>query len=153
MVGIDMSEIAMLLPFAVAALMGLLIGLERELRRKAAGIGTNVLIATGACIFTLLSIRADPGSPARIAANILTGIGFIGAGLILKERDGNIHGLTTAAGIWLTAAVGMAVGFGFYIIASAGTIVAVFAPRFPGWLHRHHDDVPSAHDDHSDHRS
>jgi putative Mg2+ transporter-C (MgtC) family protein len=139
------EELVLLIPLGIAVLFGLLIGVERELRHKAAGMGTNVLIAVGACIFTILSIRVDPASPSRIAANILTGIGFIGAGLILKEGDGNIHGLTTAAGIWMTAAIGMALGFGFYILATVGTAIAVFAPRVPGWLHQHHAN----YDEHS----
>jgi putative Mg2+ transporter-C (MgtC) family protein len=119
----------------------LLIGIERELRRKVAGIGTNVLICVGACIFTLISAQVDVGSPSRIASNILTGIGFLGAGLILKESDGHIHGLTTAAGIWLVAAIGMACGYGYYLLALAGTVIATFAPRIPGWLHQHHESA------------
>jgi len=129
------DELHLLVPVAIAALFGSLIGIEREMRHKPAGIGTNILICTGACIFALLSVRVDAGSPSRIASNILTGVGFIGAGLILKDNDGSVRGLTTAAGIWMAAAIGMAIGFGFYILAAAGTILAIFAPRFPGWLH------------------
>jgi putative Mg2+ transporter-C (MgtC) family protein len=125
------DELVLLVPIAIATILGWLIGIERESRHKPAGVGTNVLICTGACIFTILSIRMDPESPSRIASNILTGVGFIGAGLILKEMDGNIHGLTTAAGIWMAAAVGMAVGFNYYLFAVFGTVLAIFAPRMP----------------------
>ena len=131
----DPTELAMLIPVVVAAIFGSVIGIERESRHKPAGIGTNVLICAGACMFTLMSMKLDPGSPSRIASNILTGVGFIGAGLILKEVDGSIHGLTTAAGIWMAAAVGMAVGFHHYILAIVGTLLAIFAPRLPDWSH------------------
>jgi len=128
------SEVVLLLPVAIAALFGSMIGIERELRHKPAGIGTNILICAGACIFALLSTRIDPFSPSRIASNILTGVGFIGAGLILKTDEGSIRGLTTAAGIWMAAATGMAIGFNYYLLAAFGTILAIVAPRLPGWL-------------------
>lgn len=137
MVVFDTTELALLMPVCIAALFGSLIGIEREMRHKPAGIGTNILICAGACIFTLLSSRVDPGSPSRIASNILTGVGFIGAGLILKETDGSIRGLTTAAGVWMAAAIGMAIGYNYIVLAGLGTILAIFAPRFPGWIHQH----------------
>ena len=136
MMYLNTDEAAMLIPVVVAAAFGWLIGIERESRHKPAGVGTSILICAGACMFTLLSVRVDPASPSRIASNILTGVGFIGAGLILKEVDGNIHGLTTAAGIWMAAAVGMGVGFHYYARATFGTLLAVFAPRFPDWSGR-----------------
>jgi putative Mg2+ transporter-C (MgtC) family protein len=139
------KELLLIIPIAAAALFGSLIGIERELRHKAAGIGTNILICSGACIFTLLSIKIDAGSPSRVASNILTGVGFIGAGLILKESDGSIRGITTAAGIWMAAAIGMAVGMGYYVIALAGTVLAIFAPRFPGWLHNQEEKHDQKH--------
>lgn len=131
----DPQEVLFIIPVAISALFGSLIGIERELRHKPAGIGTNVLICAGACIFALISARVDPGSPSRIASNILTGVGFIGAGLILKETDGTVRGLTTASGIWMAAAIGMAIGYNYYILAASGTMLAIFAPRLPGWLH------------------
>ena len=131
----DPNELSLFIPILVAALFGSLIGIEREMRHKPAGIGTNILICAGTTIFAILSARVDPGSPSRIASNILTGVGFIGAGLIIKESDGSIHGLTTAAGIWMAAAIGLAIGFNYYLLAAIGTLIAVFAPRFPGWLH------------------
>jgi putative Mg2+ transporter-C (MgtC) family protein len=147
---VDPIELWLLLPISLAALFGFLIGLERELRRKPAGIGTNVLICAGACMFTVVSARVDPGSPSRIAANVLTGVGFIGAGLILKDNEGSIRGLTTAAGIWMAAAVGLVLGYGYYILAAAGTLLAVFAPRVPGWLHKRFEWANDGkRDDHS----
>jgi len=123
-------------PVLAAVVAGSFIGIERELRNKAAGVSTNMLICSGACIFTILSNVVDPSSPSRIAANILTGVGFIGAGLILKESGTNIiKGLTTASGIWMAAAIGMAFGYGFYLIGIVGTIIAIFAPRFPQWVY------------------
>lgn len=133
----DPVELALLVPVLLATLAGSLIGIERELRHKAAGIGTNILICSAACIFTILSARVDPASQSRIAANILTGIGFIGAGLILRgEKDEQIHGLTTAAGIWMAAAIGMAIGYGYYLLSALGTLVAIWAPRVPHWEYR-----------------
>jgi len=133
----DPGEVVLLLPVLVATFAGSLIGIERELRHKVAGIGTNILICAAAAMFTLMSARVDPYSSSRIAANILTGVGFIGAGLILRsDHDDNVHGLTTAAGIWMAAAIGMAFGYGYYLIGALGTLVAVWAPRVPNWAYR-----------------
>lgn len=101
----------------LAILAGGLIGIEREFRDKAAGFRTLIFICLGACLFTILSARFGPeGDPNRIAANIVTGVGFLGAGVILRE-SGKVIGLTTAATIWLTAAVGMGIGGGQYLIS------------------------------------
>ena len=109
----------------ISLVLGSLVGLEREYRNKPAGFRTIALICVGATVFTLLSIRMSPTTPDRIAANIVTGIGFIGAGVIFKSGS-NVYGLTTAATIWVTAAIGMAVGVGAYSLAgviSAATIL------------------------------
>jgi putative Mg2+ transporter-C (MgtC) family protein len=109
----------------LSLLLGGLVGYERERRRIPAGLRTFMLVSAGSCIFTILSLRAFPGGdPARIAAQIVSGIGFLGAGLVL-HRKGTIHGLTSAAGIWATAAVGMAVGAGKYFVAVFGAF-AIF---------------------------
>jgi len=115
----------------LAAVFGILIGLGREKRRKGAGSRTFALIALGATLFTILSVHGFTGGdeyvrrdPARISSNIVTGIGFLGAGVIWRERDNMVHGLTTAAGIWVSAAIGTALGVGYYSIAFA-TFVAV----------------------------
>jgi putative Mg2+ transporter-C (MgtC) family protein len=112
-----------LLKILLALLAGGMVGLEREFRDKSAGFRTLIFISVGAAAFTILSSRlAQDKDPTRIAANIVTGIGFLGAGAIL--RDGlRVTGITTAATIWLTAALGMAIGGGEYILA--GTILVV----------------------------
>ncbi len=111
----------------MAIVLGGAVGLERELHGKAAGLRTNVLICVGATLFTWLSIEiAGPyGDPGRIAAQIVTGVGFIGAGTILHSR-GHISGLTSAATIWLVAAIGVAVGAGAVIEATGATLLVVF---------------------------
>ena len=109
---------------AVAA--GGLIGIEREFRDKAAGFRTLIFICVGACLFTILSKNLAPTSdPNRIAANIVTGIGFLGAGVILRD-GGRIIGLTTAATIWVTSAVGMGIGGGQYLFSGVAVLVAMF---------------------------
>jgi putative Mg2+ transporter-C (MgtC) family protein len=119
----------------VAALLGGTIGLERELRHKPAGLRTNLFICFGAALFTVLSsqLAGTPGEASRIASNIITGIGFIGAGSILHSR-GSVTGLTTAATIFVTAAVGMAAGGGLYITAVFATVVILVALAVLGKL-------------------
>ena len=97
----------------LAAALGGAIGLEREYRHKPAGLRTNMLIALGSALFSVMSIDlgAAAGSPDRIAAQVVTGIGFLGAGAILRSGE-NVHGLTTATTIWVNAAIGMAAGLG-----------------------------------------
>lgn len=112
----------------LALVLGGVLGMERQYHDKPAGFATNCLICLGAMLFTALSefMYGQGGDPGRIAAQIVTGVGFIGAGSIL--RDGNkISGLTTAAGVWLVAAIGMAVGYGQYLWAamSAAAILVV----------------------------
>lgn len=107
----------------LAMLLGGLLEAEREFRDKAAGFRTLILISVGACLFTLWSMHlGDPDDPTRIAANIFTGIGLLGAGVILRE-GGRITGLTTAAMIWLSAALGMGVGSGAIWLSVAATLI------------------------------
>ncbi len=107
----------------LALLLGGLIGLDRERKEHNAGLRTHMLVCTAACLFTVLSAAAFPGGdPGRVASQILPGIGFLGAGTILKYGR-NIHGLTTAASIWTTAAVGMAVGAGAWFLAICATLI------------------------------
>ena len=103
-------------------LLGAIIGAEREYRSKSAGLRTMILIAVGSTVFTLISIRIS-GDAGRIAANIVTGIGFIGAGIIFRENN-RVVGITTAAIVWVTAGLGMAIGAGYYIIALYSFLVA-----------------------------
>jgi putative Mg2+ transporter-C (MgtC) family protein len=110
----------------LATFLGAAIGLERELSGKSAGLRTNLLICLGAAIFTIISKRmlVTEGSTARIAAQIVTGVGFLGAGALIQDRRG-VHGLTTAATIWLVASIGMACGAGFHDLAVVSTLIAI----------------------------
>lgn len=120
----------------VAAALGAAIGIEREIHAHPAGMRTHLLVALGSAIFTELSIYSFIGlvahgqstapDPTRIAAQIVTGIGFLGAGAIVKYGT-SIRGLTTAGSLWATAAVGMAAGAGAWVIAAAGTVIVVFS--------------------------
>ena len=114
----------------IAVALGALIGGERELRNKDAGISTHSLVISGAMLFTYMSMTVDPASESRIAAQIVTGIGFLGAGLILKD-GASVKNLTTAASIWFAGAIGMAIGFGFYQIAIIAAVASVLIPRIP----------------------
>lgn len=114
----------------LASVLGFLIGLERELAGQPAGERTHALVALGAAAFSVISVSAFPGAdPSRLAAGVVTGLGFLGAGMILKDTRGQIHGLTTAAGIWAMGAVGVAIGTGMYVlgIASAAITALVLA--------------------------
>jgi putative Mg2+ transporter-C (MgtC) family protein len=109
----------------LAVVFGAAIGLEREFRGKAAGLRTNVLICLGAAVFTIISERMGVNeSLTRIAAQIVTGVGFIGAGAIIQDRGG-VHGLTTAATIWLVASVGVACGAKMYLLGAITTLIAI----------------------------
>lgn len=119
-----------IIDLVVAVALGVLIGGERELRGKDAGISTHSLVICGAMLFTFMSMTVDPASESRIAAQIVTGIGFLGAGLILKD-GATVRNLTTAASIWFAGAIGMAIGFGFYQIAIIAAFASVFIPRIP----------------------
>lgn len=110
----------------LALVLGGIMGLEREYNDKPAGYATNSIICLGAALFTILSLYMAEmgGDPGRIAAQIVSGVGFLGAGAILREGN-KISGLTTAAAVWLVAAIGMAVGFGQYILASSACAAAI----------------------------
>jgi putative Mg2+ transporter-C (MgtC) family protein len=114
-----------LIKLGMAVLVGGLIGAEREYQDKAAGFRTIILITIGSALFTIFSLSMDPGfTQTRIAANIVTGIGFLGAGAIIREH-GKVGGLTTAATIWLSAALGMGIGAGELVFVSAATFVTL----------------------------
>jgi len=127
-------ELVFVVRLILSAVLGGMIGLERERRRRSAGFRTHILVTMGACIFMLVSIampaiidqmpngivnNADPG---RIAAQVVSGIGFLGAGAIMQDR-GRVHGLTTAASLWVVAAIGLAVGAGLYLTAISSTLM------------------------------
>jgi putative Mg2+ transporter-C (MgtC) family protein len=125
-------ELEMVLRLLLATFLGAVVGLQREISGKEAGLRTNMLICLGSALFTVLSIYAFPGSdPARIAAGLATGIGFIGAGVILHRTGGIVIGLTSAATIWAVAAIGMAAGAGMYYIAPAATVLVLITLLLP----------------------
>lgn len=119
----------MLVNLLIAAFLGGLIGLEREAGHRPAGLRTMMLVCVGSTLFTLLSIHAFPSagdvSNARVAAQIVSGIGFIGAGTVWRAQD-QVKGLTTAASMWVAAAIGMAVGAGLGILALLTTLLTLF---------------------------
>src|SRR5687768_17279117 len=114
----------MIVRLLIAVLIGMIIGAEREYRNKDAGLRTVTLISIGSCLFTLMSISIASDTHDRIASNIVTGIGFLGGGVIFKSESG-VKGLTTAATIWMTAALGMTVGTGNMQVAFLGTAVVL----------------------------
>lgn len=118
----------MVMKIAIAAVFGGILGLEREWHGRPAGLRTNILISVASCLFTILSIvgfplRGNAQDTARIAAQIVTGVGFLGAGTLMHSRN-RVKGLTTAATVWLVSAVGMTVGIGAYGLALFTTILA-----------------------------
>ncbi len=118
-------ELELTVRLILAATLGFVIGLERAFTGHPAGERTHALAALGAATFTVISLYAFPAwDPTRIAAGLVTGLGFLGAGMILKkEKEEEVHGLTTAAGIWAVGAIGMAVGAGMYVLGIGTTIL------------------------------
>lgn len=121
-----MSESEIIIRLSIACVIGGAIGLEREYLSKSAGFRTQILICLGSCLFTIFSFFLANNTPDRIASNIVTGIGFLGAGVIFREEN-RVTGLTTAATIWVTAALGMGIGGGYYKACLAGTALALIA--------------------------
>lgn len=122
------ETIEMFFQLALAAVLGMVLGFERQRRGKPAGLRTYTLVCLGSALFTILSSHVPMQSgalfdPSRIASQVVVGIGFIGAGIIFLKED-SVFGLTTAAGLWVAAAIGMAVGFQMYAIAIFATIVS-----------------------------
>lgn len=139
----DQLELSMVSRVLVAALLGAIIGVQRESRGKAAGLRTNALIALGSAMFGVLSVTVVPhaqGDPSRIAAAVVSGVGFLGGGAILRHEQ-HVLGLTSAATIWVDAAIGLAVGVGMYTVAIAVTVVTLFVlevlPHVENLLGRH----------------
>lgn len=126
-----------LLKLLIALLAGAVIGFEREMHNKSAGLRTITLITVGATLFTILSLKFE--QDARIAANIVSGIGFLGAGVILFA-EGKVKGLTTASSIWAAAAIGVSIGVGEYILAGAAGLMVVVVlwlfVRIDRWLNQ-----------------
>ncbi len=128
-------EVEMVLRIVLAAALGAIIGAQRERAHKAAGLRTHILICLGSALFTVVSIHGfglQSVDTSRVAAGIVTGIGFLGAGAIIHPRGENIvAGLTTAASIWTAAAIGMTVGTGLYLIAIAATVIVLIVLLLP----------------------
>ncbi|MFS2186194.1 putative Mg2+ transporter-C (MgtC) family protein [Mucilaginibacter sp. SG538B] len=119
-------DIEILVRFLLALLWGGLVGAEREYHGKAAGFRTTIMISFGACFFTLMSTAIGaPDNADRIASNVVTGIGFLGAGVIFRGEN-RVNGITTAATIWAVAAVGMGIGAGYYLAAGFASIMILF---------------------------
>lgn len=145
---IDVFRLDLGAKLLVAIIAGGAVGIERELRGKPAGLRTNVLICLGSALLMDLSVRIAGdynGDPARIAAQVVTGIGFLGAGTILHTR-GTITGLTSAATIWVVAAIGLTAGAGYEFEALAATITVMFVLRGLGWFEGRF--LPHAQDSH-----
>lgn len=120
------TELIFLLRIVVGGILGFIIGIERSRRQKEAGMGTHFTVGLAAALFTCIGYAFEDsgGDTARIAAQVVTGIGFLGAGIIFFRRE-SLHGLTTAAIVWSTAAIGMCCGVGMYILALGGTVLIV----------------------------
>ena len=130
------AEVEMVLRLLLAAALGAVIGFQRERAGKPAGTRTHSLISLGAALFAVVSALAFPDAdPTRIAAGIVTGIGFLGAGAIIRREGGLVGGLTTATTIWAVAGIGLAAGVGMYIVAPVATAIALvilFIPHTSG---------------------
>jgi len=131
-----------LVPMLVSTLLGTLVGFERQIGRKPAGLRTHTLVCMGSTLFVLLtehSITAFGGGhnvdPTRIIHGVVTGVGFLGAGSIMRQ-EGYVHGLTTAASIWMVAAIGTAVGVHAYMLATIGTVLALIVLEGFRWLEK-----------------
>ena len=121
----------MLLRLVIAMILGSLIGYERERKGKPAGVRTHGMVSLGSALFTVVSLYGfgGTGDPARVAAQVVTGIGFLGAGAILHQRD-SVQGLTTAASLWVTAAIGLSVGVGMEVMSVATAFLVFLLLRF-----------------------
>ncbi len=131
-----------LIRLVIAVLLGGILGLERELRRKEAGLRTYSLVCLGATLFTIVAIQSfkffgiqGAFDPSRIVGQLVLGIGFLGAGLIIFKEN-RIEGLTTAAGLWVTTAIGTAIGFGLYTLAFLTTLLAIVIFIIFRWIER-----------------
>ena len=140
-----MSEFEIIIRLVIALLFGALLGVERVHAGKRAGVRTLALVSLGAALFIIISENVIGQydydiDPLRMASNVITGIGFLGAGMIIFKKD-HLANLTTAAGVWLAAAIGMATGFGMYVVASVTTLLVIVTFtlmwNFENYLRRH----------------
>ncbi len=136
------TEAQMMIRLVLSVILGGLIGLERQLHRRSAGLRTHILVSLGSCLIMLTSLyvfdiykNQVPLDPARIAAGVITGIGFLGAGAIIRDREG-VKGLTTAASLWVVASIGLATGCGFNRAALFATVLALVTLFFLRFIER-----------------
>ena len=130
-------ETELIIRLVVAAVLGSLIGLEREWHDKPAGLRTHILVCVGAAVFTVAALGIGKETEiARIAAGVVTGIGFLGAGTIFREKE-RVRGLTTAADLWVLAAIGLAVGIGYYVLAAISTALMLIILILGGKIDRY----------------
>ncbi|MGE8561758.1 MAG: MgtC/SapB family protein [Acinetobacter sp.] len=127
----------------IALGIGAIIGAEREYRSKSAGLRTMIMVSLSSCLFTILSLKIGIDSQDRIAANILTGLGFVGAGVIFKDEN-RISGITTATTIWMTAALGMAAGAGYELLSLFATFIVLIVLIFLIYVQEHIEDLSQA---------
>lgn len=138
----------------LAAVFGGVVGWEREFHEKGAGLRTHMLICVGACLFALVTVELrkefEDADVMRVVQGLLIGIGFLGGGVIFTHR-GSVHGLTTAAGLWALTGVGLAVGFGFYVLGALGTafafIIIATLKSADAWLRAKFASERRGHDD------
>jgi putative Mg2+ transporter-C (MgtC) family protein len=145
------QEIDLVVKLLVASVMGGLVGLEREHDRRPAGLRTNILICLGATLFGVIgtfTFATEPNGLSRVWQNIITGVGFLGAGVVIKDEHG-VTGLTTAAGVWAVAAVGLAIAAGMYFVAIVAEIIILVTLYILGRMERgvEHRARPEADDD------
>ena len=119
-----MQDLAMIMRIVLAMLLGGILGWQRQHKGRWAGVRTYALVSGGSALFTILSVVSFGTDTARVAAGVVTGIGFLGAGTIL-HRENRVEGLTTAAGLWMVAAIGMAVGLKFYILGVVSSLLVM----------------------------
>ena len=126
-------ELEMVLRLIMATALGAIIGYQRERATKPAGLRTHVLICVGAALFTIASLYGfgAVADPARVAAGIVAGVGFLGAGAIIRRDEGLVAGLTTAVSIWVVAAIGLAVGAGLYLVSAVTTVIILIVLYLP----------------------
>ncbi len=126
-------ELEMVLRILMAAALGATIGYQRARAGKSAGLRTVVLVCVGAALFTMASIYGfgTTAAPSRVAAGVVIGIGFLGAGAIMRREEGHIEGLTTAATIWVMAAIGLAIGAGLYLVSAVTTAIVLIVLCLP----------------------
>jgi len=124
-------ELEMVLRVLLAMALGAIVGFQRGKAEKPAGLRDIILICGGSALFTVVSVHGFGADPARVAAGIVTGIGFLGAGAIIRRGEGVVRGLTTAATIWVAAGIGLAAGAGLYLIATVSTFLVLAVLLLP----------------------